>query len=120
MQQKTMKIFYGILCVAGTVFPYWQLVTWIYEHGLDISALLKEAVSTRIGAFAWLDVIFSAIVLFGFMMYEGQQLRMKHIWLPVVGTLTVGVSLGLPLFLLFREIHLEQAGDETNVERRES
>jgi hypothetical protein len=32
---------------------------------------------------------------------------MKRIWLPVLGTLTVGVSLGLPLFLLMREMHRE-------------
>jgi hypothetical protein len=29
--------------------------------------------------------------------------RVPHRWLPVLGSLTVGVSLGLPLFLYMRE-----------------
>ena len=33
---------------------------------------------------------------------------MKRLWAPVGGTLLVGVSFGLPLFLLMREPYLEQ------------
>ena len=35
---------------------------------------------------------------------EGRRLGMKHLWLPVAANLTVGVSLGLPLFLYMREM----------------
>ncbi len=51
------------------------------DHGLDLPLLVRQAAQFRVGAFAWL---------------------------PVVGTCTVGVSLGLSLFLLLREIRLEQ------------
>ncbi|WP_367889324.1 DUF2834 domain-containing protein [Leptolyngbya iicbica] len=47
------------------------------------------------------------IALISLIVYEGQRLTMQMLWLPLVGTLTVGVSLGLPLFLLLRELHLE-------------
>ena len=50
----------------------------------------------------------AAIVLLGFIIIESKRLHIKHWWVAVVGTCTVGVSLGLPLFLLLREIHLEQ------------
>lgn len=103
-----MKILYGILCLLGTALPYWQFAPWVMENGINISALIAEAASLRISAFAWLDVLVSAVVLLGFIFYEGDRLKMKRLWLPVLGTLTVGVSLGLPLFLLLREIHLEK------------
>ena len=61
-----MKKFYGHLCVVGIVLPYWQLLLWVSENGLDVGRLLAEAASHRISAFAWLDVIVSAVVLFGF------------------------------------------------------
>ena len=34
-------------------------------------------------------------------------LNMSNLWQPVLGTCLVGVSLGFPLFLLLREIHLD-------------
>ena len=78
------------------------------DNGLDLPLLIRQAAQLRVGAFAWLDVLVSALVLLGFMIAEGRRLQLRHVWLPVVGTCTVGVSLGLPLFLLLREIRLEQ------------
>lgn len=102
-----MKKFYLVCCVLGTLLPYWQLFTWLSIHGLDIPMLFQEIVSSPIGAMAWLDVVISALVLMGFILYEGGRLKMKNLWIPMVGTCTVGVSLGLPLFLFLREVHKE-------------
>ncbi len=49
-----------------------------------------------------------ALVLVGFILSEGRRLKIPYVWLPVVGTYTVGVSLGFPLFLLPREVRLEK------------
>jgi putative effector of murein hydrolase len=103
-----MKYIYGILSLLGIIFPYSYLIPWIKENGLNISLLIGEAIQTRIGALAWMDVLVSAVVLIAFIIYEGNRKGMKRTWIPIVGTLTVGVSLGLPLFLLLREIHLEK------------
>jgi hypothetical protein len=103
-----MKYFYGILCVLGILLPYGIFIPWLIAHGLNIGMLISEASQTRIGAFAWMDVVVSALALFGFIFIEGKQQGMKKLWIPVLGTCTVGVSLGLPLFLLMREIHFER------------
>lgn len=106
--RKKIQLFYGILCVLGIILPYWQFIPWLLNNGLDLMALSNEAVETRISAFAWLDVVISAIVLLGFIWIEGNRLKTAKLWLPMLGTLSVGVSFGLPLFLLLREIHLEK------------
>lgn len=80
----------------------------MFENGLNVPLLIEESVQTRIGAFAWIDVIVSAIVLLGFILYEGKRIGMDRVWISIIGTFTVGVSLGLPLFLLQRELHLEE------------
>lgn len=103
-----MKYFYGICTFLGILLPYSQFIPWIGEEGFNIALLLNEASQSRIGAFAWLDVLVSAVVLIGFILYEGNKNRIKHLWFPIVGTLAVGVSFGLPLFLLLREIQLEK------------
>ncbi|GGD61345.1 DUF2834 domain-containing protein [Paenibacillus nasutitermitis] len=103
-----MKYFYGILMVFGIALPYSQFLPWVIQNGLDISQLVDDITQTRIGSFAWMDVLVSAIVLIGFILFEGKRKGMSLLWLPIVGTLVVGVSLGLPLFLFLREKHLEK------------
>jgi len=103
-----LKYFYGILCIIGFTLPYGAFIPWLIENSLDIIKLFSDASSTKISIFAWLDIIISAVVLIGFIVVEGKRLNIKYWWVAIIGTLSVGVSLGLPLFLLLREIQLNQ------------
>ena len=103
-----MKYFYGVLAVLGTILPYSQLLPWLYHYGFNLTQFFAEMNQSRMGAFAWWDVIISIIVVIGFIIYEGKRKGMRHLWIPIIASLTVGVSLALPLFLLFRQIHLEK------------
>src|ERR1044072_2042653 len=99
---------YLALCLPGLALPYWKLVPWIIDHGLNLTLLFQELFATRIGAFFGLDVVVSAIVLFVFIAMEGRRLGISLLWLPIVATLLVGVSLGLPLFLYLRQRELDK------------
>ncbi|MNV22300.1 hypothetical protein D3C71_1132660 [compost metagenome] len=103
-----MKYFYGVLSFLGLVLPYSQFIPWVVRNGLDLTLLFEAITSSRIGAFAWMDVLVTAIVLMGFILLEGTRKKMKYLWLPIAGTLLVGPSLGLPLFLFLRQLHLEK------------
>ena len=103
--------FYLIFCVLGILLPYSQFVPWLLEHGLNLSLFLAELFANRISAFFVLDVIVSAIVLIWFIQSEGKRLSVQLLWLPTIGTLIVGVSLGLPLFLFLRQAMLDRKAD---------
>ena len=49
----------------------------------------------------------SSVVLWLFVITDGRRLGLRHLWIPIAGNLTVGVSLGLPLFLYMRDKQLE-------------
>jgi hypothetical protein len=102
-----VKYLYLILFVFGTLLPFTQLTHWVTEHGVDISLFIQELFSTRIGGFFGWDVIISAVVLLVFIFTESKRIHMRYLWLPVVATLSIGVSLGLPLFLYLRQIHMD-------------
>lgn len=104
-----MKSTYSILCVIGVVLPLSQFAPWLHQNGLNIPLFVSEAFGNRIAAFAWLDVLISAVVVLFFIIWEGRRLGMTNLWMPVVGLFSVGVSFGLPLFLLLRETHLSAA-----------
>lgn len=102
-----LRHLYLLLCAPGLLLPYAQLLPWLNEHGPDLPRFFAELFSTRIGGFFGMDVLVSALALLLFVASEGRRLRMRRLWAPVVATLLVGVSLGLPLFLYQRQAKLD-------------
>ncbi len=103
------KAIYLLFCALGIALPYSQFVPWVMHNGLRMGLFVQELFANRIGGFFGMDVLVSAVVLIFFVRREGKKLGIRHVWLPIIGTLAVGVSLGLPLFLYLRERALHDA-----------
>ena len=108
MKPKTL---YLAFCFVGVLLPYSEFVPWVLQHGLNFRLLIHELFANRVGAFFGIDVLVSAIVLLRFIRVESARLDVHAGWLAMLGTLTVGVSLGLPLFLYLRERRLDKIGE---------
>jgi hypothetical protein len=52
-------------------------------------------------------VFIHGFVLILFITTEGRRMALPLLWLPIVATLVVGVSLGLPLVLFLRQRQLD-------------
>jgi uncharacterized protein DUF2834 len=100
------QIVYLILCFAGTILPCSQLIPFIRDHGLDMPLFVQQLFANKVSSFFGLDVIVSSVVLWVLVYSEGTRLNMRRLWTYVVCSLLVGVSLGLPLFLMMRESKL--------------
>ena len=104
-----LRYLYLVLALIGLILPYSQFLPWIMEHhAMNIPLFIHDLFANQISAFFAMDVIVSAIVLIVFILDESRCLGMRTLWLPVIATLLVGVSLGLPLFLYLRQIQLDQ------------
>lgn len=101
-----MRWFYLVAAILGTVLPLSYLFPFLATHGLDLPLLCKQLFQNNVSAFFGVDVIISALTLWLFVYVEGRRRGMKHLWVYILCTLLVGVSLGLPLFLFFRERQL--------------
>jgi hypothetical protein len=104
MKPKTL---YLALCILGLLLPYAEFVPWVLQHGLNLPLFVRELFANRIGAFFGVDVLVSAVALVAFTRIESRRVGIRHRWLVILAVLTVGVSLGLPLFLYLREQQLE-------------
>ena len=102
-----MKILYLLAAILGAALPLSQLIPFLKTHGLALALFFTLLFSNSVSAFFGMDVIVTSVVLWIFVISEGRRLGMKHLWLYVVCNLVVGVSLALPLFLLFRERALD-------------
>ena len=98
-----MQRLYLAAAVVGAAVPLACFAPFLAEHGLDLPLFFRQLFGTSVSAFFGADVIISAAVLFLFVYSEGRRRRMRRLWVYALCTLLVGVSLGLPLFLYFRE-----------------
>lgn len=103
------KHLYLALAIAGTVLPLSQFLPFLRDHGLNASLFVEQLLGTRVGAFFGLDVLVSSLVLWVFVSVDGRRDSIPYRWTPVLGSVLVGVSLGLPLFLYLRERRREVA-----------
>jgi hypothetical protein len=103
-----MQWLYLIAAIFGTALPLSQLIPFLVNNGFDLPLLFSQLFQTHASAFFALDVIVSSLVLWLFVFSEGRRQGMKNLWLYVVCNLMVGLSLALPLFLLFRERKLHR------------
>jgi hypothetical protein len=102
-----LRHLYLALCVLGLFLPYSQFIPWVIQHGLDFPLFFRQLFANQVGGFFGLDVMVSSFALWVLVFSEGRRVGVRHLWLPVVASLVVGVSLGLPLFLYMRQLHLD-------------
>lgn len=98
-----MQWLFLIAAILGTVLPLLYLVPFLATYGLDMPLFFKQLFQNNISAFFGMDVFVSAVALGLFVYSEGRRRGMRNLWVYMLCTLLVGGSLGLPLFLFFRE-----------------
>jgi lysylphosphatidylglycerol synthetase-like protein (DUF2156 family) len=106
LEELIMQWLFLLLAILGTILPLAYLVPFLAAHGLDVPLIFRQLFQTNISAFFGLDVVVSGLALLVFVASEGRRRGMKRLWVYVLCTLLVGVSLGLPLFLFVRERRL--------------
>ncbi|MDR1050614.1 MAG: DUF2834 domain-containing protein [Deltaproteobacteria bacterium] len=104
-----MAIFYLGLAFLGAVGPYSFLGQFLVTNGLDFTEMGVQLWASQISSYFGVNMIISALVTFLFVFSEGRKLKMKGLWLPLLATLLVGVSCGLPLFLYLRRLNMDRA-----------
>ena len=98
-----MQWLFLIAAILGTILPLSFFAPFVAAHGLNMPLFFRQLFENNVSASFGMDVIVSALALCLFVFTEGRRRGMRHLWVYVLCTLLVGVSLGLPLFLFFRE-----------------
>jgi hypothetical protein len=93
---------YAAACVVGAAVPLFFLGSFVADEGVDPDAFVDEATATDLALMAWSDVVVTALVVITLAVVERGR-GLAGWWLPVVATVSIGPSLGLPLLLLLRE-----------------
>ena len=101
LKSTTKWLFLGAAIVG--MLPLKYFVLFLLSEGFNVSLFFTQIFQTNASAVFALDVFLSSISLWLFVFIEGRRRQMKRLWVYVLCTMFVGVSLALPLFLFFRE-----------------
>jgi hypothetical protein len=105
-----MKLFYFLACIVGILLPYWEIVPFVQQHGVNIGLLIEQVRATQMSRAFMNDFAVTALVILAFTVHEGWRIGVKIAYLlACFGAMFLsGASFALPLFLLLREIKREK------------
>jgi hypothetical protein len=99
-----MKKVYGLLCVVGFIAPAALIMLFLAHHGFDLALAWRQLTTGYASLLFLADLGISALTFWTFAIHESRRQRIPLWWLALLATMMVGLSLGLPLFLLLREM----------------
>jgi hypothetical protein len=99
------KVLCAIYAVLGLVALVWTQVVLVQYLGTD-GNLLDDVTANGAATFTTIDLLAVALVALVFMVVEARRLGMRFIWVYVLLTFAVAVSVSLPLFLIVRQFRL--------------
>jgi hypothetical protein len=91
---------YLALFVAGAVIPMTVFAPWVVQHGCDATLFVHQLFANRVSTFFALDLLLTAVAVLSLAIRDRGRIRFW--WLPLVATVCIGVSAGLPLLLYLR------------------
>ncbi|MDR0549194.1 MAG: DUF2834 domain-containing protein [Deltaproteobacteria bacterium] len=103
-----MAYFYLGLAFLGAVAPYSFLGQFFVASGLNFGEIRAQMWVNPVSSYFGLNALISSLVTLLFIWSEGRRQKMKGLWLPLLATLLVGVSCGLPLFLYLRRVFMDR------------
>jgi hypothetical protein len=106
---SSARITYLILSILG----FFLGVAFIYpitidHNGFDIIRFSREIGLNSSSRLLAVDLSWSAITFFSFLIMETKRLKVKRWWLAVLGSFLVGVCFAFPLFLFLRQAEIEK------------
>lgn len=97
-----MKFVYIALVIAGTYLPWRHFYAWFEENGWELGPLIDAwYVNESTTGLTW-DLTIAAITLTVWVIHESIARRNWKGLLAIPVTYGIGISAGLPLYLLLR------------------
>jgi hypothetical protein len=102
-----MKKFYLVAMIIGAAAPLYLLSQHFAARGFGLSDFVAAAFPNPAASGLVIDLILSAALGLIVFWREARALGVRGFWAVLLGTLLIGLSFGLPLYLYLRESRLE-------------
>jgi hypothetical protein len=97
-------------CAAGALYATWShnLEFFALPGNGGIAGFIRGAYANPAAASIANDILFVCLAAFAFMIAEARRLGIRFVWVYMVLSLAVAISVMFPLFLIARQLRLAQ------------
>jgi len=96
------KSLYLLFAVIGTLVPWFFFAQFIGQEGMNLMHFVKSLFPNGAASGFSADVLISATVFWIWSFSDAKENQVKHWWIVLPGTLTIGLSFALPMYLFLR------------------
>lgn len=100
------KNMYLALSIIGAILPFSQFVAFTNQYGFNLNIMFTNIFANKMAMGIALDAMWAAVILIVFILSEYKQIKIKYVWLPIVGIFIIGLSFAFPFYLYLRELAL--------------
>ncbi|MFW5786290.1 MAG: DUF2834 domain-containing protein [bacterium] len=101
-----LRYIYLVIAILGVVLPLSQFVPASLAGQFSVGQLIADITANRNVAGLTLDLTVAVVAGLVFMIAEAVRMRIRLVWIPIIGSFLIGFSFGLPFFLFLRELRL--------------
>ncbi|WP_424832680.1 DUF2834 domain-containing protein [Ruegeria sp.] len=98
----SIRQFYFLMCVVGTIVPWIFFGSFFAENGLNVGLFLSSLFANGAAGGFSADVLISIAVFWVWSFTDAQKDQIRNWWLVIPAGCLVGLSLALPLYLFLR------------------
>ena len=109
MKSFHMKGFYLVAAIVGALVPLTFFALHFARSGFDLGVLVRDATASPASTAFLADLLLSVLVALVFVARDTRELGIGRFGAVLAGTLCIGLSFSLPLYLYWRENRLERA-----------
>jgi len=97
---------YIALALIGFLLPWSQYVSFLQTEGLDLPLFFSHVYANAPMRGFTLDLLWATLVFWIWSFYDSRQNNIPHWWSAFLAGACIGLSVALPLYLVFRSIKL--------------
>ncbi len=98
-----MRNFYLAAAIIGTIATWFVLFPFFQQNGPDLPGFVAALFANPAAGAGSTDLIISIVVFWIWSFVDARRNAIRHWWLVLPASLTVGLALSLPLYLFMRE-----------------
>ena len=98
-----IKYLYILLCIIGAVLPYYFFLPFLIENGINPQMITDLLFVNKVSSAFGINALITSIIFVIFISIENRKTKLPNLWIPILASSIVGVSFGLPLYLLLKE-----------------
>ena len=109
-QIKWLKWVYLLLAILGAILPTLANIEFakMYGNSFDIQLFIDLANNNPASQSLSRDLFIGSSAVFIWIISESNRLKMKNLWVVILTTFTIAFAFSAPLFLLLRELRIEE------------